>query len=144
MLRAVIGGCPMLHTPEVAMRRPKLIAAAIVVALATAGSFALRRPTTTPRLTQGNFDRIQPGMSRSTVESILGPPEYVQGGGIRFPPLPSQETCSWTIGGIAVHVSFDTSGNVNDKLPEQFKIRSGGQLDRILQRLKGQLRELFP
>jgi hypothetical protein len=127
------------------MRRRKLLVALLGLAvIVAAGAFALWPPTTTPGLTQDNFDRIQRGMSRSTVEAILGPPEDVQRGGIRFPPLPSKETCFWTVGGIAVDVSFDSSGNVNDKSPEQFKVRSGWQLDQTLQRLKSQLRDWFP
>jgi hypothetical protein len=128
------------------MRRRKWLAALVVgiVALLAGAAAVLWPPSIAPGRTQDNFDRIRPGMTRSTVEAILGPPEYVQGGGIRFPPLPTKETTFWNVDGIVVHVSFDNSGTVNDKSPQQFKVRSHGQLDEILQRLKSQLREWFP
>jgi hypothetical protein len=59
----------------VAVRKRKVLAAVAVGALALVGAdaFLVLRPRPPSRVTWGNFERIEHGMSRAQVEAILGP-----------------------------------------------------------------------
>jgi hypothetical protein len=55
---------------------PRLLPAVAVVSVALLLSVAARQVFLpgNPRITESNFDRLTPGMSRADVEGVLGPP----------------------------------------------------------------------
>jgi hypothetical protein len=67
------------------MRRRKLIAAVVGLAVVAAGAVALW-PDPSSRITRENVDRIREGMTRAEVVAILGPPGDYSSGPVRRVP----------------------------------------------------------
>jgi hypothetical protein len=101
------------------MRFWRLLLPLAGLALVAAGTFVLWPRT--DRITRKNFDRIEKGMSRVQVESILGPPgDYRTGPGAidwipEFGPVTGNtiwgEGRCWWADTLLIVVAFDESGS---------------------------------
>jgi hypothetical protein len=153
-------------------RRTLLVVLAGLAVVGAVGVVVLWPKPITPGLTQESFDRVEEGMTRPEVETLLGKASSFDGGGLRvLPPsgvLPPTHP-DWGIwrwddraslppedGGTApsgqwlyvvttaASVSFDTSGRATSKYSEIFAVREPFSISSLLWRAKRQWHRWFP
>jgi hypothetical protein len=129
------------------MRGHKLLVALAGLAVAVAGAAVVPWPRQN-RITRENFERIEQGMSRSQVESILGlPGDYRTGPSAYVEVLPDYipTRMEWWTDTLVIIIEFDEAGLAY----EYHRLRLGGTVQQspvtnYIWRLKRQWHRWFP